>query len=46
MSSGKAADLLGLERFEFTSFASRLGIPFFEMTDDEWAVERAASDQL
>ncbi|MGQ9627378.1 MAG: UPF0175 family protein [Anaerolineae bacterium] len=43
ISSGKAAELLGMERFEFVRYASRLGIPFFEMDERELAeeVERA-----
>jgi predicted HTH domain antitoxin len=39
ISSGKAAELLGMERFDFIKHASRLGIPFFDMTDEEWAAE-------
>lgn len=40
LSSGKAAKLLGMSRWEFVRYASRLGIPFFDMTDDEWRSER------
>ena len=40
ISSGKAAELLEMSRWEFVRFASRLGIPFFDMTDDEWEAER------
>jgi predicted HTH domain antitoxin len=46
ISSGKAAELLGMARAVFIAHASRLGIPFFEMTDQEWAAERALSDDL
>lgn len=35
ISSGKAAQLLDMERFEFVRFASRLGIPFIDMDKDE-----------
>jgi len=35
ISSGKAAELLGMERFEFVRYASRLGIPFFDMSKKE-----------
>ncbi|MBW8050962.1 MAG: UPF0175 family protein [Cytophagales bacterium] len=35
ISSGKAADLLGMDRFEFIRYASRLGIPFLDITNDE-----------
>jgi predicted HTH domain antitoxin len=46
ISSGKAAHLLGMSRWEFIRHASRLGIPFFEMTEDEWEAERARSEVL
>lgn len=35
ISSGKAAELLGMGRFEFVKYASRLGIPYFDMTEEE-----------
>ena len=35
VSGGKAAELLGMERFEFIRYASRLGIPFFDMSKEE-----------
>jgi predicted HTH domain antitoxin len=35
ISSGKAAQCLGMERSEFIRFASRLGIPFINMDRDE-----------
>ncbi|MEK7399656.1 MAG: UPF0175 family protein [Candidatus Poribacteria bacterium] len=40
ISSGKAGQLLGMNRFEFIRYASRLGIPYFEMTKDEWETEK------
>jgi len=46
ISSGKAAELMGVSRWEFVARASSLGISFFEMTDDEWEAERARSDSL
>ena len=39
ISSGKAAELLDMERFEFVRYASRLGIAFFDMSEDEWEAE-------
>ncbi|MFN3763868.1 MAG: UPF0175 family protein, partial [Anaerolineae bacterium] len=39
ISSGKAAGLLGMERFEFVRYAARLGIPFFDMDETELAGE-------
>ena len=46
ISSGKAAQLLDMERFEFIRYASRLGIAFFDMTDDEWRAEQTQSEAL
>jgi predicted HTH domain antitoxin len=46
ISSGKAAHFLGLSRQEFVSYAAREGIPYFEMTRDEWEDERKRSDRL
>ena len=46
LSSGKAAQLLQMSRPEFIRYASRLGIPFYEMTPDEWDAERALSESL
>lgn len=39
ISSGKAAELLGMERFEFVRHAGRLGIPFFDLDETEMAEE-------
>lgn len=44
--SGKAAELLGMDRIDFIKHASRLGIPCIEMTEDEWVAEMAALDAL
>lgn len=46
VSSGKAAQLLDMSRFEFIRYASRLGIAFFDLTDDEWAAERVQAERL
>ena len=46
ISSGKAAELLGMQRIDFIKHASRLGIPFFDMTEDEWAAEQASLKDL
>lgn len=46
LSSGKAAELLGMPRVAFIHYASRLGLAFFSMSDDEWADERSRSDDL
>lgn len=39
ISSGKAAELLGMARFEFVRYASRLGIPFLDMDSNEFQEE-------
>jgi predicted HTH domain antitoxin len=39
ISSGKAAELLKMAREQFIRYASQLGIPFFDMTEDEWRSE-------
>lgn len=44
ISSGKAAELLNMSRFEFVRYASQLGIAFFDMTSDEWQTESAHSE--
>ena len=46
ISSGKASELLGMGRIDFIKHASRLGIPYIDMTEDEWAAEKATSDSL
>lgn len=39
ISSGKAAELLKMERMEFVRFASRQGISFYDLSDEEFAAE-------
>ncbi len=46
LSSGKAASLLGIDRFAFIARASSLGIPYLDMTEDEWEAERRRSQGL
>ncbi|MBV9467713.1 MAG: UPF0175 family protein [Abitibacteriaceae bacterium] len=46
ISSGKAAELLDMSRWEFVRYASRLGIAFFDMTADEWQHERLQAQAL
>src|ERR1051326_1973745 len=43
LSSGKAAELFGMPRWEFVRYAADLGIPYFEKREDEWEAERANS---
>lgn len=44
ISSGRAGELLGMPRMDFIHYASRLGIPYIDMTKDEWEAEKAALD--
>ena len=44
ISSGRAGELLGMPRMDFIHHASRLGIPYIDMTKDEWEAEKAALD--
>lgn len=46
ISSGKAAQLLGMERFEFIRYASHLGIPFFDITKKELEQDVAAARKM
>jgi Uncharacterised protein family (UPF0175) len=46
ISSGKAAELLGTSRLDFIQRASHLGLAYLDMTEDEWAAEKAASESL
>jgi hypothetical protein len=39
LSSGRAAELLGLDRFAFIRWSGSLGIPFLDMTSEEWQEE-------
>jgi predicted HTH domain antitoxin len=41
VSSGKAARLLGMSRLDFIRYSGSLGIPYFNMTEDEWERELA-----
>ena len=46
ISSGKAAQLLGMSRIEFIQSSGRLGIPSIHMTPEEFAAEVAAAKTL
>jgi hypothetical protein len=46
ISSGKAAELLGMDRLAFIQYSGRLGIPFLDMSEEEWETERARSRLL
>ena len=46
ISRGKAAEFLSMHLADFSELASSVGIPYIEMTDEEWQKELAASRQL
>ncbi|MGH7213999.1 MAG: UPF0175 family protein [Tepidisphaeraceae bacterium] len=46
ISSGKAAQILGMGRLEFIQHAGQLGIPYFNMSSDEWAAEMESVRRL
>jgi predicted HTH domain antitoxin len=46
LSSGKASELLGMDRVAFIHYTGRLGIPFFRMTGDEWEEEARHAQEL
>jgi predicted HTH domain antitoxin len=46
LSSGKAAEVLGMNRIAFIHYTGRLGIPFFRMTKDEWEAEARQVQEL
>lgn len=39
ISAGRAAEFLGLEKFTFIRWAGELGIPYLDMTAEEWQEE-------
>jgi predicted HTH domain antitoxin len=39
ISTGKACELLSLDRLAFAQRAAELGIPYFQMTKEEWEDE-------
>lgn len=46
VSSGWAARRIGMNRFDFIRHASELGIPFFDMTEEEWAAEMREVERM
>ena len=46
ISSGRAAELLGIPRIDFIKRTSKLGIPFIDLSEDEWAQEMQVVDSL
>lgn len=46
ITSSRAAELLGTDRFSFIADASGLGIPFIDMTKEEWDEEARLIESL
>ncbi len=46
ISGGKAAHLLGIDRFSFIQRAAAVGIPYFNLTEDEWAAEMRSVEEI
>jgi predicted HTH domain antitoxin len=46
ISSGKAGEILKMPRLAFIQRASAVGIPYIDMTDEEWAAERRVVEAL
>jgi predicted HTH domain antitoxin len=46
ISSGRAAELLGMSKGAFIEFAGQLGISFFDLSPEEWEHERQATRGL
>ena len=46
ISSGKAAEILGMDRFEFIRYAGKKGIPYIRMTSEELEEEVKLLEKL
>jgi predicted HTH domain antitoxin len=46
ISSGRSAELLGISLLEFIQFSSKLGIPFFDMTEEELASDVEVTSKI
>jgi predicted HTH domain antitoxin len=46
ISHGKAAELLGIPLEDFLVHAGRLGIPYFDFTEEEWEAEKRAVKEI
>jgi hypothetical protein len=45
LSAGRAAEFLNLDKFDFIRWAGEQGIPYFDMTPEEWQEELRAIDK-
>jgi predicted HTH domain antitoxin len=46
IAAGKAAELFGMSRSGFLQVASQAGVPYFEMTTQEWNEETSESRKI
>ena len=46
IAAGKAAATLGMGRSDFLQVASQAGVPYFEMTTQEWNEETSESSKI
>ncbi len=46
ISAGRAAEILGMEKLAFIRWSGSLGIPFIDMTKEEWEEELRVIDAL
>ena len=46
VSSGKAAELLEMNRMEFIRYSGRLGVPYLRMSAEEWEEEKRQLREL
>jgi hypothetical protein len=46
ISVGRAASLLGLDQLAFIRWSGSLGVPFFDMTAEEWEQEFRVIDEM
>jgi hypothetical protein len=46
ISSGKAAELMGMDRLTYIRYAGERGIPYIDMTPEEWAAEMNSLDDM
>ena len=42
LSIGRSAALLGMDQLSFIRWSGALGVPLFDMSDEEWELERQA----
>jgi predicted HTH domain antitoxin len=46
LSAGRAGELLGIDRFAFIRWSGALGIPYLDMTPEEWQQELRVLEKL